>query len=139
LSDAYYTRLTIHRYVSYAELPVFAAEYVLGDKLMSRGTPVAGWVKPTHVGVAATLGGLFAVNTITGVWNLAEGWSQPGGHRPLVVTHSVLMLAADAGFAIAPLVVHDNGLDGEKNHRAIAVASMSVAAVSTVVMWVAKK
>src|SRR4051812_24850357 len=46
LSDAYYTRLTIHRYVSYAELPVFAAEYVVGDKLMARGTPIASWVKP---------------------------------------------------------------------------------------------
>jgi hypothetical protein len=140
LSDAYYTRLTIHRYLSYAELPVFAAEYVLGDKLMARGTPIAGWVKPAHVGVAMGLAGLFGVNTITGVWNLAEGWSQLGDRKPLVVAHSALMLAADAGFAIAPLVVHgQNSIGGQRQHRAIAVASMGAATVSTVMMWIAKR
>jgi hypothetical protein len=139
LSDAYYTRLTVHRYLSYAELPVFAAEWVVGDKLMARGTPVADWVKPTHVGIATVLGGLFAANTVTGVWNLAEGWSQFGDRKPLVVTHSVLMLGADAGFFVAPLLVHGrNNIDGQKRHRAVAVASMSAATLSTVMMWIAK-
>jgi hypothetical protein len=138
LSDAYYTRLTVHRYASYAELPVFAAEYWLGQKLMATGVPVADWVKPTHVGVAAGLGGLFALNTVTGVWNLVEGWQQFGDRKPLVVIHSVLMLGADAGFAIAPLVVHGRSIDSERQHRAIALVSMSAATVSTVMMWVAK-
>ena len=34
-SDAYYTRLTIHRYASYAELPLFAAEYALGQRILN--------------------------------------------------------------------------------------------------------
>jgi hypothetical protein len=138
LSDAYYTRLKIHQYASYAELPVFAAEYWLGQKLMATGAPVADWVKPAHVGVATGLGGLFAINTVTGVWNLVEGWSQFGDRKPLVVAHSVLMLGADAGFAIAPLVVHRRNIDSERQHRTIALVSMSAATVSTVMMWIAK-
>ena len=136
LSDAYYTRLTIHRYLSYAELPVFAAEWVVGDKLMARGVPIANWVKPTHVGIAAGLGGLFAINTVTGVWNLYEGWSQFGDRKPLVVAHTALMVGADAGFFIAPLVVNRRNIDTQKTHRTIAVASMSAATLSTVLMWV---
>lgn len=139
LSDAYYQRLTIHRWASYAELPLFAAEYLVGDKLMARGTPVAGWVKPTHVGLAATISGLFAVNTITGGWNLIEGWSQFGDRRSLIVTHTALMLLADGGFAGASLIAgNGQGLDVQRRHRAVAVASMGAATVSTVMMWIAK-
>jgi hypothetical protein len=137
LSDAYYTRLTIHRWASYAELPLFAAEYVVGDKLMARGTPIAGWVKPTHIGLAVAISGLFGLNTITGGWNLVEGWSQLGDKRNLVVTHTAMMLAADGGFAVAS-VIAGKGLNAEQRHRTVSVASMGLAAVSTVVMWVAK-
>lgn len=137
LSDAYYQRLTIHRWASYAVLPLFAAEYVVGDRLMARGVPIANWVKPTHIGLAAGISGLFAINTVTGGWNLVEGWSQFGDRRPLVVAHTVLMLAADGGFAGASLLVH-NRVTAERQHRAIAVASMGAATVSTVMMWIAK-
>jgi hypothetical protein len=34
-SDAYYTRLRIHQIASYAELPMFAAEWVLGQRLLN--------------------------------------------------------------------------------------------------------
>lgn len=140
LSDAYYTRLTIHRWASYAELPLFGAEYLVGDKLMSRGTPVAGWVKPTHVGLATAIGGLFAINTVTGGWNLYEGWSQLGNKKALVVTHTALMLLADGGFAGASLIAgNGKGIDTQRRHRAVAVASMSAATVSTVMMWIAKR
>jgi hypothetical protein len=139
LSDAYYTRLTIHRWGSYAELPLFAAEYVVGDKLMSRGTPVAGWVKPTHIGLATAISGLFAINTVTGAWNLYEGWSQTE-NKPLVATHTALMLLADGGFAGASLIAgNGRGIDTERRHRTVAVASMSAATISTVMMWIAKK
>jgi hypothetical protein len=137
LSDAYYQRLTIHRWASYAELPVFAAEYVVGDRLMARGTPIAGWVKPTHIGIATVMGGLFGLNTLTGGWNLIEGWSQLGDKRTLVVAHTVMMLAADGGFAAASAIA-GKGLNAEQRHRTVAVASMGLATVSTVVMWVAK-
>ncbi len=140
LSDWYYRRLTIHRWGSYVEFPLFAAEYLLGDKLMDRGTPVPGWVKPTHVAVAASLGGLFGLNTITGTWNLAEGWSQLGDNRKLVVAHTALMLIADAGFAGAGLIAGDaRGVDGQRRHRAVAVASMGTAAIGTAIMWIGKR
>jgi hypothetical protein len=137
LSDWYYRRLEIHRLGSYAELPLFAAEWVVGDKLMARGTPIAGWVKPTHVGLATTIGGLFGLNTLTGGWNLVEGWSQLGDKRNLVVAHTVLMLAADGGLATASAIA-GKGADAERRHRAVAVASMGAATVSTVMMWIAK-
>ena len=36
-SDLYYTRLTIHRYASYLTVPLFAAEYVVGQQLYNNG------------------------------------------------------------------------------------------------------
>jgi hypothetical protein len=139
LSDAYYVRLETHRWGSYAELPLFATEYWLGDKLMARGTPVANWVKPTHVGVAMGLGGLFGLNTITGAWNLVEGWSQFGDNRKAIVAHTVLMLAADAGFAAAGMIADDDGnTNNQRLHRNVALGSMGVATIGTAMMWIAK-
>ena len=139
LSDAYYTRLTVHRWGSYVELPLFATEYWLGDKLLARGRPVANWVRPAHAGVAAGLGGLFGLNTITGGWNLVEGWSQLGDNRRTVVAHTVLMLAADAGFAAAGALAGDEGeVDGQRLHRNVALASIGVATVGTAIMWITK-
>jgi hypothetical protein len=136
LSDAYYTRLAVHRWGSYAELPLFASEYWLGNKLLARGTPVADWVKPTHVGVALGLGGLFGLNTITGAWNLAEGWSQLGDRKTLVIAHTALMLASDAGFALAGATGGDaRELDGQQRHRTIALTSIGLATVGTAIMW----
>jgi hypothetical protein len=71
---------------------------------MARGTPIADWVKPTPIGFAVAISGLFGLNTITGGWNLVEGWSQLGDKRNLVATHTAMMLAADGGFA----AVHDD-------------------------------
>src|SRR5881392_918724 len=68
-SDAYYMRLTIHRYASYAMLPLFGAEYYLGQRLLTDNTR-PDWLKPAHLGVATGIGALFAVNTLTGAWNL---------------------------------------------------------------------
>src|SRR5439155_9138831 len=61
-SDWYYRRLLLHRWLSYAELPVFAAEYALGQRLISSNSQPE-WVKPAHESAAGVLGGLFAVNT----------------------------------------------------------------------------
>jgi hypothetical protein len=141
-SDAYYTRLTIHRYGSYAMLPIFVAEYALGQRLLSTTQPPADWIKPAHVGVALTLGALFTSNTVTGVWNLWDSRNDPNG-RGIRVLHSVLMLAADAGFAIAPVLVDDdNRFAGNGNnrtlHRNVAIASMSIATLGTAIMWLRK-
>jgi len=135
-SDAYYTRLQIHRVGSWLELPVFGAEYWLGQKLIN-DAPVAGWVKPTHTTVAAVLGGLFVVNTVTGVVNLYESRSSTDD-RALVWTHSALMLAADAGFLVTAAVAEDAGhsISGQDHHRNVALTSISIATVGTLIMWV---
>jgi hypothetical protein len=133
-SDAYYTRLTIHRYGSYAMLPLFAGEYVLGQRLMSTTSPAPGWTKPTHIGVALGLGALFTSNTVTGVWNLWDARHDPNG-RTLRYLHTALMLTADAGFALAPALVDDDNGFNRTLHRNVAIASMSVATVGTAIMW----
>lgn len=133
-SDWYYRRLVIHRWASYLELPIFGAEYYLGQRLIDG--PYASWVRPAHGATAGALGALFAVNTVTGVWNLWEGRSSTD-QRALVWTHSALMLASDLGFAITPALVNDDGggANYARTHKRVAVASMGVATFATVIMW----
>lgn len=148
-SDSYYTRLTIHRIGSYAMLPLFAGEYVLGKRLYDGGN-VASWVRPWHGYLASGIGVLFAVNTVTGVWNLVEGWKEPEG-RTRRVLHSALMLAADVGFlytaSLAPEREDDGEFEGGREfesegnptrHRNAALVSISLSTVSAVMMWLWK-
>ena len=142
-SDQYYTRLTIHRYGSYAMLPMFAAEYALGQNLINDANP-PGWVKPTHLGVALGLGALFTVNTVTGAWNLWESRDDPS-NRALRITHTVLMLAADAGFMITGAQTpteHSSDfatIQASRNrHRNWAIGSMAVSTAGTALMWFVK-
>jgi hypothetical protein len=137
-SDAYYTRLTIHRIASYAELPLFAAEYVLGERLIKEdrtGFPSQG-VKTAHTTVALGLGALFTVNTVTGVWNLWEARSDPA-NRTRRLIHSVAMLGADAGFAWAGASAGSakDNIANANHHRTIAVSSMALATAGTAMMW----
>ena len=147
-SDAYYTRLTIHRIASYTMLPLFAGEYVLGKRLLDGGN-VASWVRPWHGNLAAGIGVLFAVNTVTGVWNLWEGRKEPEG-RARRFLHSALMLAADAGFLYTASLAGENegGEFGEGGggaafesggdsirHRNAALVSIGFSTVSTLMMW----
>ena len=137
-SDAYYTRLKIHRIASYAELPLFAAEYVLGERLIKEdrtGFPSQG-VKTAHTTVALGLGALFTVNTVTGVWNLWESRSDPA-NRALRLIHSVAMLGADAGFAWAGASGGGakEDISNANHHRTIAVSSMALATAGTAMMW----
>jgi hypothetical protein len=138
-SDWYARRLTVHRIGSYAMLPLFGAEYALGERLLS-DNPQPGWVKPTHVGVAAGLGALFAVNMVTGVWNLYDSRHDPAG-RTRRLLHTTLMLAADAGFAYTGLISSGNAahsLDGRTQHRNAALVSMGIGTVGTALMWLWK-
>ena len=142
-SDAYGTRLTIHRDASYATLPVFAAEYVLGNKLLHYrdvGQPSPGGLKTAHTAVALGLGGLFAVNTVTGVWNWWDARHDPNGRARRTV-HSALMLAADAGFAAAGALAGRAGNDrsGAYVHRNVALASMGVTIVGGAMMYLWKE
>jgi hypothetical protein len=137
-SDAYYTRLKIHRVASYAELPLFAVEYVLGERLLKEqrtGFP-SGGLKTAHTTVALGLGALFTINTVTGVWNLWDSRSDPSGRTRRLI-HSIAMLGADAGFALAGATgggANENQ-SGANRHRTIAVSSMALATAGTAMMW----
>lgn len=115
-------------------LPLFASEYVLGDRLMQQNH--ADWLKPAHGVVAGGLGVLFAVNTVTGVWNLVESRHDPEG-RTRRLLHSALMIAADAGFAYTGLVTGDanESAEGRTRHKNAALVSMGLSTAGTLMMW----
>jgi hypothetical protein len=150
-SDWYYRRLTMHRIGSYVEFPLFAAEYVLGSRLLQDQQQL-GFVPPgqhedtnrvpsslltAHTMVAGGLAVLFGFNTITGGWNLWESRKEPVGRTRRIV-HTVLMLVADAGFA-ATGAAGGGAKHSQSNadtHRGLAEASMGVAGAGTIMMWV---
>jgi hypothetical protein len=141
-SDAYYTRLTIHRYASYAELPLFAAEYALGQRILNgerTGDFASSGTRSAHKIVAGGLGALFAVNTVTGVWNLIEARKNPAG-RTRRDLHALGMLLADAGFFYTASLAGDarESVEDANRHRNAAIASISVATASTLMMWLWK-
>ena len=135
LSEAYGTRLRIHKVASYAMLPLFATQYLAGDQLIQKGSAAPQWARSVHPAVATAVAGLFAVNTITGSLNWWETRAQPGG-RTWRTAHAALMLLADAGFAATGLLADEAKDDSDKRrlHRTVAVTSMSVAALSYVMM-----
>jgi hypothetical protein len=142
-SDQYYKRLTIHRYGSYLMLPLFVSEYALGQNLINDANPPS-WIKPTHFGVAWGIGGLFAVNTVTGAMNLWESRDDPS-NRGLRITHTALILASDAGFAITgALTPKKHSFDfaeiqaSRNRHRNWALGSMALSTAGTALMWVVK-
>ncbi|HEU4891887.1 MAG TPA: hypothetical protein VFT47_10075 [Vicinamibacterales bacterium] len=134
-SDAYRTRLKIHKIASFATLPLFATELILGQSLYDDGGE--GGKKDAHVVVGASIGVLFGINTVTGVWNLWESRKDPNARTRRIV-HSVLMLAADAGFvataALAPESEHGSVSDDRGAHRAVAITSIGLATTSYLIM-----
>lgn len=135
-SDWYYRRLVIHKWGSYLELPIFAAEYYLGQRLLTGPFPVPSWYRPAHIGTAVALSGLFGINTVTGLWNLWDS-RQSTDQRALIWTHSALMLASDAGFVAATAIAGPARRGGPeaRRHKNVAVASFGVATLGTVIMW----
>jgi hypothetical protein len=134
-SEWYDKRLTIHRVASYTMLPLFGAEYVLGNQLMHGDESY----KTAHVAVATGIGALFTVNTVTGVWNWWDSRSDPAG-RTRRTLHALTMLASDAGFiwtgAIGDAAKRSN--DNARRHRNVALGSIGVATVGTAMMWLWK-
>jgi hypothetical protein len=135
--DMYYTRLTIHRWGSYAMFPLFVTEYLLGDQLLEDENGSEG-SKGAHTLVAGGIAVLFGVNTVTGLWNLWDARHDEGAARRYL--HAGLMLAADAGFLLTAASAEDpdESGSGAEHHRNIALASMGVSAVGTVMMWLWK-
>ncbi|MDQ8146803.1 MAG: hypothetical protein P3A31_02790 [Gemmatimonadota bacterium] len=129
-SAAYYTRLDIHRWGSYAMLPLFAFQYLAGRELFEKSAAAPEWARDGHGVAAGAVAGLFAVNTVTGVWNLWEGRNDPQD-RGRKVFHAVLMLAADAGFTATGLLADDaeESLTRRQTHRSVALASIGMATI----------
>ena len=93
-------------------------------------------MRPSHAAVAGGVGTLFALNTVTGAWNLWDARHDPDGRTKRTV-HSLLMLASDAGFVATGVLgarAH-NRFASRTPHRNVALASMSVATAGTVMMW----
>jgi hypothetical protein len=141
-SDAYRTRAKIHKVASFATIPLFVAEGVVGEKLYNARVNFedTSTLKNTHLALAAGIGGLFGVNTVTGVWNMVESRHDPN-HRTIKWVHGILMLGADAGFLATAATGpggHErffaNGNDGASTHRAIAFTSISMATAGYLIM-----
>lgn len=138
VSDAYDTRLTIHRWASYATLPIFGAQAIVGQRLYdadNKGTTTQG-LRDTHTAIAVALGTLFAVNTVTGTMNWWETRHQAKG-RTWRTVHAALMLAADAGFAYTASIGNSGRYDYKvrDRHRTAAELSAGTALISYLMMW----
>ena len=146
-SDAYRVRLKIHKYASIATIPLFVTETWLGQS-MYNDPASAESKRGAHGAVAASIGVLFGVNSVTGVWNLVEGRKNQAGRTRRTV-HGILMLAADAGFVATGLLApdeeggdegqgagHNHSSGSKSTHRAVALTSMGVATVSYLMMLI---
>jgi Na+/H+ antiporter NhaA len=134
-SDWYGRRLTIHRWASYATLPLFAFQYAAGEQLYKKSVDAPEWAKRWHGPAATAVAVLFGVNTVTGVWNLWDARKDPEG-RKWRTAHAMLMLAADAGFTATGMLAEraERSESARRQHRNIALSSMAVATVSYLMM-----
>jgi hypothetical protein len=145
MSRGYETRLKIHRWASYTMLPLFIGQYILGDKLLDNRENAEnggefedeGSTQDLHSAVAGGVAALFAVNTVTGVWNLWESRHVAEG-RGKRIAHTTLMLAAEAGF-VATGILAGEASEGDDNdattHRNVALVSMGLATAGASLMW----
>jgi hypothetical protein len=127
-SEGHETRAKIHKYASWATLPLLGTEYWLGQKLYD--DPNRTDLRGVHGGVGAALIGFFSVQSVTGVWNLLESRDAPGHKKRLV--HGLIMLAAEGGLVAAAATAPGNGRNdtnlasSRSTHRNIAVVSIGV-------------
>lgn len=138
VSDAYQTRLTIHRRLSWAMLPLFAASYFSGDELLKKGSSAPQWARSLHRPTATGAAVLFTANTVTGTWNLWESRHNPNG-RTRRILHSVMFTAASAGFVYAGTKLADEAEQSQskrQQHTNVALASMGVSTLSWLVMLI---
>jgi hypothetical protein len=138
LSDAYETRLAIHKIASYATIPLFTAQAIVGQQLFvaeQAGNRASRGMRDTHDLLAVGVGALFAVNTVTGSMNWWETRANPAGKTWRTI-HAALMLASDAGFAYTAVLGTDaHHLEASRvEHKNWAIGSASAALVSYVMM-----
>jgi hypothetical protein len=134
-SEWYARRLKIHRRSSYAMLPMFAAQFAAGRELMAKSSDAPRWATRWHGPLATGVAVLFTANTVTGAWNLWAARKDPAA-RKWRTTHSLLMLASDAGFTAAGLRAEraERSASARREHRDIAFTSIGVATIAYVMM-----
>lgn len=136
VSDWYSRRLTVHRYVAYATIPVFALQWAAGDQLYHKSSSAPTWAKTMHRVGATSLAGMFTVNTVTGLWNLWDSRTVPEG-RALRTMHALTMLTVDAGFTWAGAKLSNDAEtnnNARKLHREVALSCMGLTVVSELAM-----
>jgi hypothetical protein len=139
VGEWYHRRLVVHKALSYAMLPVFAAQYIAGNELYDEDQgkgPAPGWARPVHQVGAASVAGIFGVNTVTGLWNLWDS-RHVEDHRWLRVTHSLVMLGADAAFAYTGIKLSSEAANNgaaRRQHRQVALYAIGVSVGSGVAM-----
>ena len=152
-SDAYEKRKKIHKYASFATLPLFGAEVALGQSLYNTpantGTAASpgtaanpGSKRGLHAIVGAGIIGLSGLNTVTGAWNMfGEDRKDPEG-RTLRLVHGLLMMAADVGFVVTERLGPNSRSSRQAltyesrkaTHRNVAIASISIGTTGYLVM-----
>jgi hypothetical protein len=136
VSDWYSRRLTIHRYVAYATIPVFALQWAAGDRLYKEGSQAPTWAKTGHRVGATSLAAMFTVNTVTGAWNWWDTRAQAPG-RIFRTLHALSMLGSDAAFTYAGLKLSneaETSADKRRQHRTVALSAMGVTVASGLAM-----
>lgn len=136
VSDWYARRLTLHRRLSYAMIPLFGFQTLAGRQVWDKGDLAPGWARTGHRIGATAIAGAFTVNAVTGVWNLWDSRSTEEG-RARRYLHAASMLAASAGFTYAGAVLSEQAeTDSGKRklHWQVAVSSIGLTAVSGVLM-----
>ena len=135
-SDAYYTRLEIHRIAAYSVLPLFAFQYYAGNRIFPDPTNAPTWAKTGHRVGATLLAAAFTVNTVTGLWNLWDDRDVPE-NRTLRYVHAITMLAADGAFTWAGSTLAtqaQNDISKRREHRAVTVSAMGLTVASALMM-----
>ncbi len=134
-SDAYATRLAVHKALSWAMIPLFIGSGYTGFVLRSQTTNAPSWVRSIHGPLAGATAIVFAANTLTGTLNLIESRKDPTDRTKRLI-HGAMFLAAAGGFAYV-IAAGDNIHEyGRANHwhRDVALASMGVSVVSWAIM-----
>jgi hypothetical protein len=138
-SESHETRAKIHKYASWAVLPLMGTEWALGQKLYDDPNSDTSSSRGIHGAVGAGLIGLFAVQSVTGVWNLFEERQAPGNTKRWA--HGLLMLGAEGGFIAAAAMAPGHSrsdlinFDAQRStHRTVALVSIGAGTAGYLLM-----
>lgn len=136
VSDWYSRRLTIHRWVFYATIPVFAVQWEAGNELFEKSRDAPTWAKTMHRVGATALAGMFTVNTVTGAWNWWDSRAVTQG-RVFRTIHALTMLGVDAAFTYTGATLSnqaETSAQKRREHRTVALYGIGVTVISGTAM-----